>query len=70
MHVHATSGEKPFLPKAARTGIYSHRTMLMVAILLVTSMSGCTGISEYIHNGFKVGPNYKQPARTSCQPVA
>ena len=62
MQVHTTSGEKLLLPKAARTGIYSHRTMLIMTILLVASMSGCTGISEYIHNGFKVGPNYRQPA--------
>lgn len=23
---------------------------------------GCTGVREYVHNGFKVGPNYKPPA--------
>src|SRR5262249_39580496 len=22
---------------------------------------GCTPIGEYVHNGFKVGPNYKKP---------
>jgi NodT family efflux transporter outer membrane factor (OMF) lipoprotein len=31
---------------------------LAVAVL---SLSGCTGPLEYIHNGFKVGPNYKRP---------
>lgn len=24
-------------------------------------LSGCTSLPEYIHNGFKVGPNYKDP---------
>src|SRR5262249_52318316 len=27
----------------------------------VLSLPGCTSFSEYIHNGFKVGPNYKRP---------
>src|SRR5262249_33299438 len=34
------------------------------AILLSTlsvGFCGCTSIPEYIHNGFKVGPNYKTP---------
>jgi NodT family efflux transporter outer membrane factor (OMF) lipoprotein len=35
---------------------------LMVAITAATlSLSGCTSLSEYVHNGFKVGPNYKRP---------
>jgi NodT family efflux transporter outer membrane factor (OMF) lipoprotein len=25
------------------------------------SSAGCTTLSEYVHNGFKVGPNYKRP---------
>src|SRR5262245_56411081 len=33
-------------------------TALAVAIL---SVSGCTSFSDYVHNGFKVGPNYKRP---------
>jgi NodT family efflux transporter outer membrane factor (OMF) lipoprotein len=34
-----------------------------VAGLLIASVltSGCTTLSEYIHNGFKVGPNYGRP---------
>jgi NodT family efflux transporter outer membrane factor (OMF) lipoprotein len=28
---------------------------------LVICLSGCTTMGEYIHNGFKVGPNYKRP---------
>src|SRR6516165_10227673 len=33
-------------------------TAVMAATL---SASGCTTFSDYIHNGFKVGPNYKRP---------
>ena len=25
------------------------------------SLGGCTPLGEYVHNGFKVGPNYKRP---------
>jgi len=31
--------------------------LLMVAV----SLCGCTPITEYVHNGFKVGPNYQKP---------
>ncbi len=34
------------------------RTGLAVAVIAL----GCTGPREYVHNGFKVGPNYCQPA--------
>jgi NodT family efflux transporter outer membrane factor (OMF) lipoprotein len=34
------------------------RTGLIVAVIAL----GCTGPREYVHNGFKVGPNYCQPA--------
>jgi outer membrane protein TolC len=30
--------------------------------LVVLAASGCTEFREYIHNGFKVGPNYQRPA--------
>ncbi|MBS0261205.1 MAG: efflux transporter outer membrane subunit [Planctomycetes bacterium] len=36
-----------------------------ISILLFCAMlcaPGCTGLGEYIHNGFKVGPNYERPA--------
>src|SRR5262245_10172176 len=32
-----------------------------VCLLLIAGMCGCTSFSEYVHNGFKVGPNYKTP---------
>lgn len=33
-----------------------------VCLLALICGSGCTGVREYIHNGLKVGPNYKRPA--------
>jgi NodT family efflux transporter outer membrane factor (OMF) lipoprotein len=39
-------------------------TALVAAIL---SASGCTTLSEYVHNGFKVGPNYKRPPAPVAQ---
>jgi NodT family efflux transporter outer membrane factor (OMF) lipoprotein len=29
--------------------------------LVAACLSGCTSLSEYVHNGFKVGPNYHTP---------
>src|SRR5262249_23835320 len=28
---------------------------------MLASLAGCTTLGEYVHNGFKVGPNYKRP---------
>src|SRR5262245_59317331 len=33
----------------------------VVGGILLLSLCGCTTLSEYIDNGFKVGPNYKRP---------
>jgi NodT family efflux transporter outer membrane factor (OMF) lipoprotein len=41
-----------------RSSAYS---LALVASVLVTALSGCTGPLEYVRNGFKVGPNYKRP---------
>lgn len=35
------------------------RGVLMFGLLL--AMTGCTMLGEYVHNGFKVGPNYHRP---------
>jgi len=29
--------------------------------MVAVSLCGCTPITEYVHNGFKVGPNYQKP---------
>ncbi len=34
--------------------------MLITSVALVVG-SGCTSWAEYVHNGFKVGPNYQKP---------
>lgn len=31
-------------------------------LLALVCTTGCTGVREYVHNGFKVGPDYKRPA--------
>src|SRR5262245_684464 len=33
-----------------------------VACGAVVFLGGCTPLKEYVHNGFKVGPNYQRPA--------
>jgi outer membrane protein TolC len=39
------------------------RATRIVALLLIPLATGCsTGLHEYVHNGFKVGPNYCRPA--------
>ena len=36
------------------------RKWLVIALLL-PNLTGCTSFSQYVHNGFKVGPNYGRP---------
>ncbi len=45
------------------------RTLTCLAGVLLASMlgGGCTSPSEYIHNGFKVGPNYVRPPAPVAQ---
>ena len=33
-----------------------------LAAAVVLSLAGCTSLRDYVHNGFKVGPNYGTPA--------
>ena len=33
----------------------------VVAVCLAFLACGCTSLSEFVHNGFKVGPNYQRP---------
>src|SRR5271168_4415862 len=37
-----------------------HRVRLCAGLLFL-AFCGCTSLSEYVHNGFKVGPNYQTP---------
>jgi NodT family efflux transporter outer membrane factor (OMF) lipoprotein len=40
----------------------ARHAVVMAAILVVMSCTGCTSFKDYVHNGFKVGPNYHPPA--------
>jgi NodT family efflux transporter outer membrane factor (OMF) lipoprotein len=41
---------------------------LTALALVLTLLAGCTSLSEYVHNGFKVGPNYCPPkAPVACR---
>ncbi len=41
----------------------SRASLLLAAIVAISvSLCGCTSLSDYVHNGFKVGPNYCRPA--------
>ncbi len=47
-----------------------HRTAnqsMMLAAVLVVLLSGCTSFRDYVHNGFKVGPNYHRPPALSAE---
>jgi len=53
----------------ARPAAPAGRTLTCLAGLLLAAMlnGGCTATSEYIHNGFKVGPNYTPPPAPVAQ---
>ena len=40
---------------------------MIFAATAILGLGGCTSLSDYVHNGFKVGPNY-QPARAAVAP--
>src|SRR5260370_40641469 len=42
---------------------FANWTAIRWAITLVFALPlcGCTSLSGYVHNGFKVGPNYQKP---------
>src|SRR6516165_7023367 len=50
-------------PDCAHDGCNLRRLRISVGCLLLVALPlcGCTPFTEYVHNGFKVGPNYKKP---------
>src|SRR5689334_21614865 len=38
-----------------------HSLLFVCLLPFLVGLCGCTTLSEYVHNGFKVGPNYKKP---------
>src|SRR3954451_22731632 len=42
---------------------YVRRPACRLAVLgVVAFVAGCVSLDEYVHNGFKVGPNYEKPS--------
>jgi NodT family efflux transporter outer membrane factor (OMF) lipoprotein len=37
------------------------RSTAQIAAVAIVCLSGCTSMQDYVHNGFKVGPNYSSP---------
>src|SRR5271154_498667 len=35
--------------------------LFILGVVFMFISTGCTSISEYVQNGFKVGPNYRKP---------
>jgi hypothetical protein len=45
-----------------RRRLNGYATACLAGLLMLgVPLSGCTHLTEYIHNGFKVGPNYRRP---------
>src|SRR6185503_2618749 len=62
----AMLSSQQFLPQfATLRGFATCQATQRVCTLLVCVMfvfaSGCTSLRDYVHNGFKVGPNYQKP---------
>jgi NodT family efflux transporter outer membrane factor (OMF) lipoprotein len=51
----------PLQPIGRRHGAAHVARRLLVLALVISNLTGCTSIPEYLHNGFKVGPNYGRP---------
>ncbi len=56
----------PHRRKKCRPARRLPRPLGLVALWLL-SLAGCTSFSEYVHNGFKVGPNYTPPQAPVAQ---
>ncbi len=52
----------PTLPRPATRKTDRRWKFFFLAVLIPVFTSGCTPLTEYLHNGFKVGPNYCRPA--------
>jgi NodT family efflux transporter outer membrane factor (OMF) lipoprotein len=50
-----------FLPTRAKRSRIAVTAAVVASLIAVLSLGGCTGPREYVHNGFKVGPNYCPP---------
>jgi NodT family efflux transporter outer membrane factor (OMF) lipoprotein len=68
-HDWATAGGRDTTPAAGGFGIRpcSLAGLLMLTVVVLVPLSGCTHFREYIHNGFKVGPNYRRPPAPAAE---
>ncbi len=49
-------------------GIDRHaRAVRLIAVTAMLALSGCTSFSDYVRNGFKVGPNYCPPQAAAAK---
>src|SRR5271170_3758537 len=55
-------------PQLAITRVFTENRAFQLRLALVVLFgiallisTGCTSFSDYVHNGFKVGPNYQKP---------
>ena len=53
---------KPTLCSQLSASWRSPAFFVLGGALLLIANTGCTSVSDYIHSGFKVGPNYRKPA--------
>jgi NodT family efflux transporter outer membrane factor (OMF) lipoprotein len=49
------------LKEPARTRPAAQLARLGSLLLLTVTAGGCTSLGDFVHNGFKVGPNYERP---------
>ena len=45
----------------------AYSLILAGLMTLAAALCGCTSLEEYVHNGFKVGPNYSRPPAPAAQ---
>ena len=57
----------PALQRPSRCWRWTARRVSALVCLAAALASGCTTIRDYVHNGFKVGPNYERPPAPVAQ---
>ncbi len=51
----------------AQSGVKVSYCRFACLTAITVLLCGCTSLKDYVHNGFKVGPNYARPAAASSQ---
>jgi NodT family efflux transporter outer membrane factor (OMF) lipoprotein len=57
----APRGSRTAESRARRPARKADAALLSGLLSVVLLSSGCTSLTEFVHNGFKVGPNYERP---------